>query len=90
VLRRLLTNPGDYVWQPAYGAGLGQFVGQDNIAAAAAGLIYSQIFEESSIARQPVPKVSADTQGNGSVVVNIQYADASSGQSQTLAFSMSL
>ena len=28
VLRRLLTNPGDYLWNPAYGAGLGQFVGQ--------------------------------------------------------------
>ena len=28
VLRRLLTNPGDYIWHPSYGAGLAAFVGQ--------------------------------------------------------------
>ena len=27
VLRRLLTNPGDYIWHPTYGAGLARFVG---------------------------------------------------------------
>ena len=25
VLRRLLTNPGDYIWHPDYGAGLAEF-----------------------------------------------------------------
>ena len=34
VLRRLLTNPGDYIWQPGYGAGLGQFVGKPASAGA--------------------------------------------------------
>jgi phage baseplate assembly protein W len=28
ILRRLLTNPGDYIWELTYGAGLPQFVGQ--------------------------------------------------------------
>ena len=27
ILRRLLTNPGDYIWHTEYGAGLAQFVG---------------------------------------------------------------
>ena len=26
VLRRLLTNPGDYIWQLDYGAGLARFI----------------------------------------------------------------
>ena len=38
VLRRLLTNAADYIWQPDYGAGLGQFVGAANIERAAAGV----------------------------------------------------
>ena len=28
VLRRLLTNPGEYIWQLDYGAGLARFIGQ--------------------------------------------------------------
>ena len=28
VLRRLLTNPGDYIWEPTYGAGLASKIGQ--------------------------------------------------------------
>ncbi len=28
VLRRLITNPGDYIYHPTYGAGLGQKVGE--------------------------------------------------------------
>ena len=27
VIRRLFTNPGDYIWHPGYGAGIGRAVG---------------------------------------------------------------
>lgn len=90
LLRRLLTNPSDYMWQASYGAGLGQFVGQTNVAGAASGVIYSQIHHESSIAQQPVPQVSVTEAGSGSVIVGIQYVDVKSGQSQSLSFSMSI
>ena len=89
VLRRLLTNPGDYIWQPTYGAGLGQFVGQVNAATAVAGAVYGQVYAEASVARQPVPIVTAETGGDGSVIAGIQYVDATTGQSQSLSFSMS-
>ena len=39
VLRRLLTNPGDDLWQPGYGAGLARFVGPPADAAAIRALI---------------------------------------------------
>jgi phage baseplate assembly protein W len=88
LLRRLLTNPTDYLWQPAYGAGLGQFVGQANSSQAVAGLIYAQMTLESCVAKLPPPTVTADASSDGNVVIGIRYADAASGQSQSVSFSM--
>jgi len=89
VLRRLLTNTTDYIWQSAYGAGLGQFVGQPNAARAVAGVIYAQIFNEASVAQQPLPVVTADALPDGSVLVDINYTNVASGNTQSLTFSMS-
>jgi hypothetical protein len=89
VLRRLLTNPKDYIWQPGYGAGLGQFVGQVDAARAVAGVINAQMLLEACVARLPTPNVTADGSLSGNLVVGIQYADAANGQTQTLSFSMS-
>ena len=49
VLRRLLTNPGDYIWQLGYGAGLGQFVGRPGVPAAIAGVAGAQILLEAAV-----------------------------------------
>jgi hypothetical protein len=69
VLRRLLTNPGDYIWQPEYGAG-----------------VRSQIFREPAVARSPEPVVEVQADGQGRVFVAIRYADADSGETQSLSF----
>ena len=89
VLRRLLTNLTDYIWQPDYGAGLGQFVGQTSAARAVAGVIYAQIFNEASVAQQPLPVVTADPLPDGSVLVDINYTNVTSRCAQSLTFSMS-
>jgi phage baseplate assembly protein W len=88
VLRRLLTNPGDYIWQPSYGAGLAQFVGQPANAARIRAVVRSQIFQEAAVAQNPQPVI--DVQGNtdSSVYVYIRYADATSGETQVLSFSV--
>jgi phage baseplate assembly protein W len=88
VLRRLLTNPGDYIWQPTYGAGLAQFVGQPVNAAHIRAVVRSQIFQEAAVAQNPQPVI--DVQGNtdSSVYVYIRYADATSGETQVLSFSV--
>jgi phage baseplate assembly protein W len=90
VLRRLLTNPGDYIWQPDYGAGLAQFVGQPASAARIRAVIRSQIFEESAVARTPEPviDVSVLPGGSGSVYVHIRYVDSGTGATQLLSFSV--
>lgn len=89
VLRRLLTNPGDYIWQPGYGAGLAQFVGQPGAAAQIGAVIRGQIFKESAVARTPEPVIDVQADPTGLVYVHIRYVDASTGQTQILFFSVS-
>jgi hypothetical protein len=89
LLRRLLTNPGDYIWNPEYGAGLGQFLGQpadtDRIEAAIRG----QVLREAAVARQPEPEIAVAADLAGSVSVQIRYAEADSGATRSLAFTVS-
>jgi phage baseplate assembly protein W len=88
VLRRLLTNPGDYIWQLDYGAGLAQFIGQSVDVARIQGVIRSQIFLESAVARSPEPQITVQASATGQVYVNVIYTDAPSGQPQVLSFSV--
>ena len=88
VLRRLLTNPGDYLWNPSYGAGLAQFVGQPASAARIRSVIRSQIFQESAVARQPEPAIDVQVDAAGTVTVQVRYADSATGQTQVLSFSV--
>lgn len=86
VLRRLLTNPGDYIWQPDYGAGLAQFVGQPVAAERIRAVVRSQIFKEAAVARTPEPVIEVQAGSDGRVLVAIRYADAPSGETQLLSF----
>jgi len=88
VLRRLLTNPGDYIWQITYGAGLGQFVGLPGVGASVAGVSRAQMLLESGVSVSPAPVVNALVQEDGTVTLSIKYADASSGGTSTLTFSL--
>lgn len=92
ILRRLLTNAGDYIWQLDYGAGLGQFIGQPANPLQIQAVIRSQIFKEAAVARQPEPVIDvqiAPGGAAGTVYVYVRYVDADSGQTQILSFSVS-
>jgi hypothetical protein len=88
VLRRLLTNLRDYTWQPAYGGGLGQFVGSVASPRSIEGSIRSQMYREAGVSHQPEPKVTTATLPDGSVFVDIAYADVASATTQALTFSL--
>jgi len=88
VLRRLLTNPGDYVWHPDYGAGLARFVGSPADVAAIRAVVRSQIFMEPAVARLPEPVIDVRSTGDGSVYVQVRYVDAAIGSTQVLSFSV--
>jgi hypothetical protein len=89
VLRRLLTNAGDYVWQLGYGAGLGAAVGRPLQQAELRGLIRSQMLQEASVARTPDPVVTMMADGAGSVSARLQYVDAASQGTEVLSFPVS-
>src|SRR5690242_21821468 len=79
VLRRLLTNPGDYIWQLDYGAGLARFIGQAANPLQIRAVIRSQIFKEAAVARQPEPLINVQVApggATGTVYVYIRYVDA--------------
>lgn len=88
ILRRLLTNPGDYIWQLDYGAGLARFVGQPAAAQRIQGVIRAQLFGEPSVARSPEPAIDISADGAGVVAVQIRYSDATSSTTQLLSFTL--
>lgn len=91
ILRRLLTNPGGYIAQPTYGAGLLQFIGQAVSVDEITALIKGQIAMEASVAQTPAPVITV-TQDPGNVSafdVSIAYTDATSNQPTVLSFTVS-
>jgi hypothetical protein len=87
VLRRLLTNGGDYIWEVAYGAGLAAKIGQPFDASACEAVIRSQIFLEACVSRTPAPVISVSEIANG-LFVQIQYTDSDTGQIVPLSFTV--
>jgi hypothetical protein len=85
VLRRLLTNPGDYIWQPNYGAGLPQKVGDPFDLSTINAIVTGQMFLEATVARDPQPDIEVDSFPNG-MFVDIEYTEQDSGLSVTLSF----
>lgn len=88
VLRRLLTNAGDYIWQLGYGAGLGQFVGQPGAAAAMQAVTRMQMLQEAAVAASPAPVISATASDDGTVNLTVQYSDANTQQTDAISFSV--
>lgn len=91
ILRRLLTNPGDYLWQQDYGAGLPVYIGQPVDTGKIVALIRSQIALEACVAPLPLPVITVEqmaTETSG-FVVTIAYNDAPSGTAQVLSFNVS-
>ena len=85
ILRRLLTNPGDYIWELDYGAGLPSCIGQTLNVPELTALIRSQMYLEASVSHEPEPDVAVQTMPNG-IAVQITYTDIETGQSVPLYF----
>lgn len=88
ILRRLFTNPGDYIWHTNYGAGIKQFVG-----AALSGTTYDQIqanvtsnvFLEATVSPNPPPQISFQTI-QGGIFSGISYTMAETLEPTVLNF----
>jgi hypothetical protein len=88
VLRRLLTNAGDYIWQLAYGAGLPKRIGSTINISETNSLVASQMFLEQSVVQNPAPQIATTPIANG-LEIDITYVEQDSGAPQTLSFDVS-
>lgn len=84
VLRRLLTNPGGYIWQLTYGAGLPVMVGTTVSAQQITAIIRRQMSLETAVLQQPEPVVVMQKGQPGTVFATVSYQDAQTGVSQIL------
>lgn len=76
VVRRLLTNPKDYIWNPTYGAGLAHYVGSPIEVTTVEALIRAQMALETAVAQTPEPVIAISPDPAGLLYVQIRYADA--------------
>ncbi len=88
VLRRLMTNPGDYIWSPDYGAGLGQFVGRPVDLAGVEALIRTQMSLETAVSSTPEPVISVSSDVAGRLYLQIRYEDSETTISSALTTSV--
>lgn len=85
VLRRLLTNPQDYIWHLEYGAGLGLYVGQTTDPDIITAIERQQVMQEAAVAPSPDPVVTTVPIPLG-IQSRIAYTDADTGIPVTLSF----
>lgn len=79
VLRRLLTNPGAYIWNVHYGAGLPNFIGTTASRGQIEAVVRSQIMREAAFARSPGVEITVSDLNDpemGTFEVNIRYESA--------------
>ncbi len=91
VLRRLLTNPGEYLWHPEYGAGLPSKIGRPLDKGKLIALIRAHLALESVVAQSPTPQIAVGPLGTDptGITVAINYTDAATKEPTTLSFNLS-
>src|SRR5436190_392695 len=85
VLRRLLTNPRDYLWEPLYGAGLPSYIGLPLDEPAISALIKGQMYLEADVSHDPEPQVTLQLIPNG-ISARIVYTSVENGEPVLLSF----
>lgn len=84
ILRRLCTNPGGYIWQLDYGAGLPAMIGDPIQHQNIRGIVLAQMQLEDGVDQTQPISVSVAAQGNGQYLCVIGYVDAQTQAAQSL------
>lgn len=89
IIRRLCTNPGDYIQHPDYGGGLPKLIGSNASASDVKAIVQSQMRLEDSILQLPAPIVTVTPITNG-MQIQIQYTDALTRKPVLLSFDVAI
>lgn len=84
LLRRLCTNPGAYLWDLEYGAGLPAMVGSPVSAEDVRAVIAAQMLLEAGVADTPSPQIAVTQNDNGFLYATVLYWATSGGDPITL------
>ncbi len=88
IIRRLLTNPGDYIWDSSYGAGLPGFIGGTTSNGRIKAVVHTQVLMEAAVSRMPGPEVAVSTLGApglGTFGVTIRYSTVQDGPQDSIS-----
>ncbi|HQT26279.1 MAG TPA: hypothetical protein PLK99_06740 [Burkholderiales bacterium] len=89
ILRGLLTNPGEYIWHPTYGAGLGKKVGialSAEVSAEIKAAILAIMRTEPDVQMLPQPTIELQSDSSGFLGAQIIWVYTPTGQQQSLSF----
>lgn len=89
IVRRLCTNPGDYIQHPDYGGGLPKLIGSNASVSDVKAIVQSQMRLEDSILQLPAPVVRVTPITNG-MQIQIQYTDALTRKPVLLSFDVNI
>ncbi|CAI9121023.1 GPW/gp25 family protein [Brytella acorum] len=85
ILRRLCTNPGAYIWQLDYGAGLPAMIGDPTSTSLIESIVRAQMALEAGVDQTQPVSVSVEQFSDGGVRCVITYVDAQTQQTQLLS-----
>jgi len=85
IARRLITNPGDYIFHPEYGAGIPAYIGRLASQNEIKAVVLGQVLLESTVSKttQPIVNVS-QIAGTGNVTIDVTYTYAETGELATI------
>lgn len=91
IIRRLLTNPGDMLAHPEYGAGLPRYIGQiltEDKYNEIRGVITEQIFLENTVLQNPAPEITFYLPNLNVLEVTIVYYSRNDNKAYSFSFSV--
>lgn len=87
LIRRLLTVPGDYIWEPTYGAGLPSYIGRPMDLAAMSAVVRDQALLEETVST--VESVTISLVTVSSYLLTVAYTEAGVKGTQVLTLPIS-
>jgi len=85
ILRRLCTNPDDYVWNSSYGAGLPAMIGDVGDVQNIQAIVSSQMALECDVDLSSSISVNVSEDEKGGFYCQIQYVSVADGGAQSVA-----